>query len=139
HATMRWQGGPARNDCVFVSMNEEVNCGLDGLAVTRVLHFLSFKYQMKYLQYTVVHWFSYVMESQDPDTGMYIVASSTTNDGTPDISIIHINDCMFCAAHLIPIYGTNSLPCKITPHDSYNVFHAFYINKYADHHAFEVA
>ncbi|KAG1857039.1 hypothetical protein DFJ58DRAFT_716023 [Suillus subalutaceus] len=109
------QSSPARNDCVFVSTNEEVNCGLDGLAVTRVLCFLGSKYQTKYLR--------------DPDTGMYIVAPSTTDDGTLDISIIHI-DCIFCAAHLIPIYGTNSLPHKITPHDSYN---------YAGHHAFEVA
>ncbi|KAG2029452.1 hypothetical protein BDR03DRAFT_936837 [Suillus americanus] len=117
-ATTTWRGGPARNDCVFVSTNQEVNCGLDGLAIARVLCFLGF--------------------NRDPDTGMYIVVPSTTDDGTLDISIIHI-DCIFRAAHLIPIYGTNSLPRKITPHDSYNVFHAYYINKYADHHAFEIA
>ncbi|KAG2056595.1 hypothetical protein BDR06DRAFT_864493, partial [Suillus hirtellus] len=51
--------------------------------------------------------------------------------------IIHI-DCIFHAAHLIPLYGTNFLPCTITLHDSYNVFCAFYVNKYADHHAFKV-
>ncbi|KAG2030119.1 hypothetical protein BDR03DRAFT_936730 [Suillus americanus] len=116
--TTTWRGGPARNDCVFVSTNEEVNCGLDGLAVARVLCFLGL--------------------NRDPDTGMYIVVPSTTDDGTLDISILHI-DCIFCAAHLIPIYGTNSLPRKITPHDSYNVFYAYYINKYADHHAFKIA
>ncbi|KAG1802552.1 uncharacterized protein BJ212DRAFT_1449973 [Suillus subaureus] len=86
-------------------MNDEVNCDLDGLAVARVLCFLSFKYQMKYLQCTVIHY-------QDPDTGI---------------------------SHLIPLYGSNFLPCTITLHNSYNIFHAFYVNKYADHHAFEVA
>ncbi|KAG1819283.1 uncharacterized protein BJ212DRAFT_1446317 [Suillus subaureus] len=93
-----WQGGPARNDCVFVSMNDKV---------------------------------SY------PDTGMYLVAPLTNDDGTLDLSIIHIN-CIFHAAHLIPLYGSNVLPRAITLHDSCNVFRAFYVNKYADHHAFEV-
>ncbi|KAG1813895.1 uncharacterized protein BJ212DRAFT_1447696 [Suillus subaureus] len=125
-ATTSWQGGPARNDCIFVSMNDKVNCGLDGLAIVRVLHFL------------VVHWFAYITDSWDPDTGMYLITSSSHDDGTPDISIIHI-DCIFCAAHLIPLYGANFLPHEIGPHDSYNMFHAFYVNKYADHHAFEVA
>ncbi|KAG0705614.1 hypothetical protein DFH29DRAFT_980850 [Suillus ampliporus] len=123
-ATTSWRGGPARNDCIFVSMNDKVNCGLDGLAIARVLCFLGFKYWTKYFQ--------------DPDTGMYLIAPSSNDNGTPDVSIIHI-DCIFHAAHLIPLYGTNFLPHKIAPHDSYNVFHAFYINKYADHHAFEVA
>ncbi|KAG1867517.1 hypothetical protein C8R48DRAFT_772008 [Suillus tomentosus] len=103
-----WRGGPARNDCVFVSMNDEVNCGLDGLAVVRVLHFLGFH--------------------RDPDTGMYLIAPSTNDDGTPDVSIIHI-DCIFRAAHLIPLYGTNFLPRTITLHNSYNIFCAFYVNK----------
>ncbi|KAG1801157.1 uncharacterized protein BJ212DRAFT_1305141 [Suillus subaureus] len=119
-------------------MNDEVSCGLDGLAIARVLHFLGFKYQMKYLRCAVIRWFSYVTDSQDPDTGMYLVAPSTNDDGMPDVSIIHI-DCIFHAAHLIPLYGSNVLPRTITLHDSYNIFRTFYVNKYADHHAFEVA
>ncbi|KAG1738865.1 uncharacterized protein EDB91DRAFT_1237652 [Suillus paluster] len=118
-------------------MNDEVSCGLDGLTVTRVLCFFSLKYRAKYLQCTVVRWFSYVTDSHDPDTGMYIVAPSTNDNGTPDVSIIHI-DCIFHAAHLIPVYGNNFIPCEVTLHNSHNMFHTFYINKYADHHAFEV-
>ncbi|KAG1886571.1 hypothetical protein F4604DRAFT_1877832 [Suillus subluteus] len=136
-ATTSWRGGPARNDCVFISMNDEVSCGLDGLAVARVSCFFSLKYRAKYLQCAVVQWFSYVTDSRDPDTGMYIVAPSTNDNGTPDVSIIHI-DCIFRAAHLIPVYGNNFIPREITLHNSHNMFHAFYINKYADHHAFEV-
>ncbi|KAG1751046.1 hypothetical protein EDB19DRAFT_1628605 [Suillus lakei] len=95
-ATTSWQGGPARNDCVFISMNDEVSCGLDGLAVAKVLCFFSLKYQTKYLQCAVVYWFSYITDSRDPDTGMYIVAPSTNDNGVPDVSIIHI-DCIFHA------------------------------------------
>ncbi|KAG1752758.1 hypothetical protein EDD22DRAFT_981647 [Suillus occidentalis] len=131
-ATTSWRGGPARNDCVFVSMNDEVSCSLDGLAIARVLCFFGLQYQGKYFQCAVVQWFSYVTDSRDPDTGMYIVTPSTN-----DVSIIHI-DCIFRAAHLIPVYGNNFIPCEITLHNSHNMFRAFYINKYADHHAFEI-
>ncbi|KAG2028580.1 hypothetical protein BDR03DRAFT_988345 [Suillus americanus] len=111
-ATTSWQGGPARNDCIFVSMNDEVNCGLDGLVIARVLHFLGFKYRTKYLRCAVVHWFAYITDSWDPDTGMYLVAPSSNDDGTPDISIIHI-DCIFRAAHLVPLYGANFCLVKL--------------------------
>ncbi|KAG2029184.1 hypothetical protein BDR03DRAFT_936876 [Suillus americanus] len=136
-ATTSWQGGPAWNDCVFVSMNDEVSCSLDGLAVARVLCFFGLQYRGKYFQCAVVQWFSYVTDSRDPDTGMYIVTPSTNDNGTPDVSIIHI-DCIFRVAHLIPVYGNNFIPCEITLHNSHNMFRAFYINKYADHHAFKI-
>ncbi|KAG1801897.1 uncharacterized protein BJ212DRAFT_1487520 [Suillus subaureus] len=109
-ATTSWRGGPARNDCVFISMNDEC---------------------------AVIQWFSYITDSRDPDTGMYIVVPSTNDNGTPDVSIIHI-DCIFHMAHLIPVYGNNFISRKITLHNSHNMFCTFYINKYADHHAFEV-
>ncbi|KAG2121977.1 hypothetical protein DEU56DRAFT_746227 [Suillus clintonianus] len=67
---------------------------------------------------------------------MYVVAPATLEDDTPDISIIHI-DCIFCAVHLIPVYGSNFLPRTITSDDSYDVFQSYFINKY-DHHAFEI-
>ncbi|KAG1883499.1 hypothetical protein F4604DRAFT_1575940 [Suillus subluteus] len=136
-ATHSWRGGPARNDCVLVNMNDNFKCGVDGLAVARVLQFCAFKYRTQYLPFALVHWFSYTSNTCDPDTGMFIVVPSINDDRTPDISIIHI-DCIVRAAHLILVYGVNFLPYAITLHDSYNVFHAYYINKYADHHAFEV-
>jgi hypothetical protein len=69
---------------------------------------------------------------------MYIVTPATTDNDTPDISIVQI-DCVFCAAHLILVYGANFIARTISPHDSYDTFDSFYINKYADHHAFEIA
>ncbi|KAG1761658.1 hypothetical protein EDD22DRAFT_779470, partial [Suillus occidentalis] len=71
-------------------------------------------------------------------TGMYIVTSATTDNGTPDILIVHI-DCVFHSTHLIPVYSVNFIAHTIGPHDSYNTFNSFYVNKYADHHAFEIA
>lgn len=139
-ATPTWRGGPARNDCIFVNMDSDHHDDgmMDGLTIARVLCFFSFRNRTSYFRCAVVHWFSYILDGRDPDTGMYIVAPSMDDDGTPDVSIIHI-DSIFRAAHLIPVYGTNFLPREITAHHSYDVFRAYYVNKYADHHAFEIA
>ncbi|KAG0700037.1 hypothetical protein DFH29DRAFT_983264 [Suillus ampliporus] len=91
-----------------------------------------------YFKCAVVHWFLYILNGRDPDTGMYIVAPSMNDNDTPGVSVIHI-DSIFRAAHLIPVYGTSLLPHEITAHHSYDIFCAYYVNKYADHHAFEIA
>ncbi|KAG1741478.1 uncharacterized protein EDB91DRAFT_1237140 [Suillus paluster] len=136
-AVPSWCGGAPRHDCVIVNMNTGTDL-MNGLPVARVLCFFSFNNRTSFFQCAVVHWFSHVLEERDPDTGMYVVSPSTLDAvGTPDISIIHI-DCIFHAAHLIPVYGSNFLPHAIATHDSYNVFRSYFINKYADHHAFEI-
>ncbi|KAG2079823.1 uncharacterized protein F5147DRAFT_749460 [Suillus discolor] len=135
-ATPSWCGGEPRRDCIFVNMGADFDSPMGGLAVAWVLCFFSFNYQTLYYPCAIVHWYAYVLEGRDPDTGMYVVTPTTTGDGVPDISIIHI-DCIFRAAHLIPVYGPDFIP-KISPHDSYDMFNLYYINKYADHHAFEI-
>ncbi|KAG1786219.1 uncharacterized protein HD556DRAFT_1434810 [Suillus plorans] len=101
------------------------------------LCFFSFNYRISYYPCAIVHWYSYVRKEHDPDTGMYVVTPATTGDDVPDVSIIHIN-CIFRAAHLIPVYGPDFIP-KISPHNSYDMFDSYYVNRYADHHAFEIA
>ena len=70
--------------------------------------------------------------------GMWIVHPGYNACHQPYISVINI-DTIHCAAHLIPVYGTQEIPPKIGLHHSYGVFCAYYVNKYADHHAFEIA
>lgn len=77
-------------------------------------------------------------DAPDEDTGMWMVQPSTLRDHSPDYSVIHI-DTIFRAAHLIPIYGDKEISPLIKPHHCYDTFQAFYVNKYADHHAFEFA
>ncbi|KAG2050282.1 hypothetical protein BDR06DRAFT_984068 [Suillus hirtellus] len=136
HAVSSWHGGAPCHNCVFVNMNTDTNI-MNGLAVARVLCFFSFSNRTSFFQCAVVWWFSHVLDARDLDTGMYVVAPATLEDDTPDISIIHI-DCIFHAAHLIPVYGSNMLPRAITSHNCYNVFHSYFVNKYADHHTFEI-
>ena len=43
------------------------------------------------------------------------------------------------AAHVLPIYGDTQIPDNVSHHNSLDAFVGFYINKYADRHAFEIA
>ena len=65
-------------------------------------------------------------------------SNSKTPLGEPVISVIHV-DRIYRAAHLFPIYGNAPIPATISLHNSLDAFSAFYVNKYADHHAFEIA
>ncbi|KAG1894965.1 uncharacterized protein F5891DRAFT_1130757 [Suillus fuscotomentosus] len=136
-ATPSWCGGPCRNDCIFINMGANLDSPMGGLAVAWVLCFFSFSNWTSHYPCTVVHWYSHVLEGRDPDTGMYVVTPTTNNDDTPDVSIIHV-DCIFHATHHIPVYGLDFIPI-ISLHDSYNMFNSYYVNKYADHHSFEIA
>ncbi|KAJ6632009.1 hypothetical protein B0H10DRAFT_2159558 [Mycena sp. CBHHK59/15] len=73
-----------------------------------------------------------------PDVGMWMVEPDVDNRGQRVMDIIHI-DTILRAAHLIGIYGHHSVPRHFKYSDSLDSFKAFYINKYADHHAHEIA
>jgi hypothetical protein len=53
-------------------------------------------------------------------------------------SLVHI-DMILRGAHLIGIPGSRLLPRTFTCDDSLDSFQAFYVNKYIDHHAHEIA
>ncbi|KAG0692648.1 hypothetical protein DFH29DRAFT_985697 [Suillus ampliporus] len=126
-ATPLWRVGEPRHDCIFVNMGVDFDSPMNGLAVARVLCFFSFNYRTSYYPCAIVHWYSYIHEEHDPDTGMYVVTPTTTGDDVPDVSIIHVD-----------FYGPDFIP-KISPHNSYDMFNSYYVNRYADHHAFEIA
>ncbi|KZT07446.1 uncharacterized protein LAESUDRAFT_618937, partial [Laetiporus sulphureus 93-53] len=49
----------------------------------------------------------------------------------PLTSILH-------AVHLIPVYGTASIPHGLSNSQTLDMYRAFYVDKFADHHAFEI-
>ena len=81
---------------------------------------------------TLVRWYLVIGEDYDEDTGMWMVMPDLDN-----ISIIHV-DTIFHAAHLLPIFGPAYLPRGITYHNSLDVFATYYVNKFIDHHAFDI-
>ena len=54
-----------------------------------------------------------------------------------EVSIIHI-DLIFCAA-LVLMFGDRFIPAHVDLHNAFDTYMGFYINKFADHHAFEIA
>ena len=135
-ATPVWRQEGPQYDCVFVITDPELE-GMRGMDIARVLCFFSFKTQGKQYPCAVVHWFDHVGDMPDQTTGMWMVRPGFIW-GQPNFAVIHV-DTIFRAAHLIPIFGQEFVPPEIKPYHCYDIFHGFYVNKFADHHAFEVA
>lgn len=132
-----WRNEAPRYDCVFVNTNPELE-GMQGLDVACVLCFFSFTFRGSTFPCAVIRWFDTVGDSADEDTGLWVVRPGFAPNHSPNISIIHI-DSIYRAAHLIPVYGTCFISRDLKFHYSYDSFRFYYVNKYADHHAFEIA
>ncbi|KAF8257620.1 hypothetical protein EI94DRAFT_1628847, partial [Lactarius quietus] len=86
----------------------------------------------------LVHWFSHISEERDETTGMWMVTPNFDHSGNPNLAVIHI-DCIFCVAHLIPIFGDSFVPDHIMLDNLLEHFKGFYVNRFVDHHAFDIA
>jgi hypothetical protein len=136
-AAPSWFNGMPRYNCVFVNSNNELN-GMRGMEVARTLCFFSFRYLGVTYSCAVVQWFSHISEEPDEDTGMWMVTPDFHPSGTPVLAIIHI-DCIFRAAHLLPIFGNTFVSEDITHMNSLDCFKGFYVNRFVDYHAFDIA
>jgi hypothetical protein len=136
-AVPTWRKGPGRYDCVFTETDPSLK-GMRGLDIARVHLLFSFKYDDKTYPCALVRWYSRVGDEPDEDTGMWIVEPDFNDDGSPSEAVIHL-DCILRAALLIGVYGDRFVVRTLTLHDSLDSFDSFYVNKFADHHAFEIA
>ncbi|KAF8488240.1 hypothetical protein F5888DRAFT_1623289, partial [Russula emetica] len=136
-AVSKWRNGPARYDCVYVSTDPEAE-GMRGLDIARVRLFFEFSFKGIKYPCALIQWFSRVADGPDEDTGMWIVQPDKDPSGLPIRQIIHL-DTIVRAAHLIGVYGDGFLPRDLTFDRSLDVFRAYYVNKFIDHHAFEIA
>lgn len=132
-----WGKGPARYDCVFVNTGPAAE-GFQGLNVARVRLFFSIKFGEVIYPCALIHWMIRVGDEPDDDTGMWIVKPDLDANGLPHMSVIHL-DCILRAAHLIGVCGKDFLPKGFSYYHSLDAFLAFYVNKFIDHHAFEIA
>jgi len=137
-AVKSWRNGPRRYDTIFINTDPSVE-GMRGLDVARVRLFFSFSHDGTQYPCALVHWFSRVGDSPNDNTGMWIVEPDTSdNDDKPLTSIIHL-DTIVWAAHLLPVFGHEYVPRTLSFTDTLDSFTSFYVNKYADHHSFEIA
>ncbi|KAG1891996.1 hypothetical protein F4604DRAFT_1565619 [Suillus subluteus] len=132
-----WRNEYPRNDCVFINTDSNAE-GMRGLEIARVICFFSFKHDWEVYSCVLIQWFDKIGDCADEDTGMWMVRPSLHEDGSRNLAVIHI-ETVYCAAHLIPVYGSEYIPHSLKFYHSYDSFRSFYVNKYADHHAFEIA
>jgi hypothetical protein len=132
-----WRNEYPHNDCVFINTDSDAE-GMRGLKVARVICFFSFKHNWEVYPCALIQWFEKIGDCPDEDTGMWMVAPSFHEDGSRNLAVIHI-ETVFHAAHLIAIYGSEYIPHSLKFYHSLDTFGSFYVNKYADHHAFEIA
>ncbi|KAF8214813.1 hypothetical protein K438DRAFT_1705989 [Mycena galopus ATCC 62051] len=99
---------------------------------------MSFKYCGVTYPGALVTWFSAIGDGPCPGIGIWMVDADTDRHGERNMDIIHV-DTILRGAHLIGIYGNSFLPRHIEYSDTLDSFNKFYINKYADHHANEIA
>ncbi|KDQ16594.1 hypothetical protein BOTBODRAFT_54024 [Botryobasidium botryosum FD-172 SS1] len=132
-----WRGEYKRYDCVFIE-HDATKPGMRGLWVARVRLFMTFKYHDTEYPCALVSWFSNVGDVPDSDTSMWIVEPDTLPCGSQFMSVVHVNT-ILRLAHLMPVYGDSFLPLDF--HFSYMLDHFsnFFVNKYVDCHANEIA
>ena len=129
--------GP-RRDCVFVHMGGSENVGMKGLLVARVYLFFKFSYAGVNYPCALVHWYSMNSEP-DTSTGLWIVHPESTRQGVRHTSIIHL-DSIVRGAHLLPRFPSD-VPVyrEINYMNVLDIYTSFYVNKFIDSHAFEIA
>jgi hypothetical protein len=140
-STRSWYGGRPRRDCVFIGNSDSPDApGFKGLLVARVYLFFSFVHDGVYYPCALVHWFSTVGDTPDDETNMWVVEPDYLAGRKRFLAVIHL-DCILRGAHLIGVPGPNFLPAhpKVDCFTALDSFKSFYVNKYADHHAHEIA
>ena len=69
---------------------------------------------------------------------MWVIERDILDNRKPRTLVIHL-DSILCLAHLLPIYGDKQAPRGLKYTDSLDIFKEFYVSKFADNHAFEIA
>jgi hypothetical protein len=131
-----WRGGQARHDCVFIA--KDTTPGFSGLHVARVRLFFSFKHNGVEHEVALVHWYEPIGHEPCQLTRMWRVEPDVDANQDPLVGVVHIGT-ILRAAHLIPIYGDQHIPTTVNFENSLELFKAFYVNKFADHHSHEIA
>ena len=128
--------GP-RRDCIFVDMGGSGN-GMKALLVARVYLFFRFSYGGISYPCALVHWYS-TSDDPDPDTGLWVVQPELTRRGGRHMSVIHV-DSIIRGAHLLPKFLSDApVYREINYTNVLDLYASFYVNKFIDHHTFEIA
>lgn len=138
-ATPCWTKGGRfpRYDCVLVENHPEFE-GFPGLLVARVRLFFSFIHETIRYPCALVEWFETIGDTPDEDTGLWRVKPEVFQaNGARVTSIIHL-DTILRGVQLLPVFDHRYIPIDLEFWETLDVFSRFYVNKYTDHHCFEI-
>ncbi|KAF8226198.1 hypothetical protein L208DRAFT_1303219 [Tricholoma matsutake] len=137
HTVKSWRKGPGHYNTIFVNTDPSIE-GMQGLNIARMQLFFSFSHDGVEYSCTLIHWFSCVGTLPDNNTGMWVVKPDVLGHGEAFTSIIHL-DMIVQASHLILVFGPQHVSKTLSFTNTLDAFSSFYVNKYVDHHAFEIA
>ena len=128
-----WYDHP-HHDTVFVILDDTLP-GMKGMVIACVHLFLSFNYKRVDYSCAFVNWLVCNSNDPDPDTGMWIV-SLEEQGGKPTAQVIDVKT-IACTAHLLPVFGPDSVPIDIQYYNSLDRYQSFFVNSFVDHHSHE--
>jgi len=124
-------------DCVFVDVGNSEELGMKGLLVARIHLFFKFSYGSIDYPCTLVRWYS-MSNEPDPVTGFWVVWPESTRWGVRHMGVIHL-DSIIQGAHLLPRFPSDApVYREINYMNTLNLYTSFYVNKFIDHHVFEI-
>ena len=135
HSCPLWWNKAPRHDCALVVKDDD-KPGMKGMNVVQIQLFFSFRHLDEYYPCALVEWFSTIGRSPDLTTGMWRVKPDVPWHGHL-MSVIHL-DTFLRGVHLLPIFGSNFLPINFDYTQTLDVFKAYYVNQFIDHHAHEI-
>ena len=129
-----WRDEYARHDTIFVKIAPGQS-SMQDMVIARVRLFFSFSFERKHYPCALVEWFI-PGDEPDEDTGMWVVMPEFHSNGRRTLAVIHL-DCIARAAHLLPAFGSSFIPDELHFSDSLDVYRAYFVNSYIDHHCNE--
>ena len=131
-----WREEYARYDTVLVGMAGEGRRGMQGLVIARIRLFFTLTLDTKPYSCALVEWFI-TGDEPDEDTGMWVVKPEFYGNGQRAMDVIH-TDSIVRGAHLLPVFGASFVPTQIHFSNALDVFQAYFVNNYIDHHSHEL-
>jgi len=111
---------------------------MKALLVARVYLFFRFSHEGVDYPCALVRCYS-TSDEPDATTGLWVVEPESTRRGMCHMSVIHL-DSIVHGAHLLPRFPSDAPAYReINYMNVLDVYMSFYVNKYIDHHAFEIA
>jgi len=111
---------------------------MSGLLVARVHLFFRFSHNGTSYPCALVRWYS-TSDEPDATTGFWVVKPESTRRGAHHMGVIHL-DSIVRAAHLLPRFPSDApVYREINYMNVLDLYESFYVNKFIDHHAFEIA